>query len=152
MNFNTSQESKTTLLPKKRFHWTIHPLLDEPQAKSGLLITILLAISIAVATSFDSNSYGLLTFFLLSVSLSSYFLPTRYILDNQGITTSHLSLNHHIPWDRFHRACVYPDGVLLSPFSQPNRLDPFRGCFLKFGKHRDEIIHGIQTYIDFSAS
>ena len=138
--------------PQERLYWAVHPLLDEPRAKSGLLIAILLALSAGVSISFESVGYGLLTLGLLTASLSRYFLPTRYALDARGVVISHLSVRRQIPWGRFRRVCVYPEGVFLSPFSRPNRLEPFRGCFLRFGKHRDEVIHGVQTHIDCGAS
>jgi hypothetical protein len=127
--------------------WSAHPLLDESPAKSTLLFTIILGLSVAVTLSFESGGYGFLTFGLLTASLSRYFFFTRYALDASGVQISHLSMRRKIPWTQIRRRRIYPDGIFLSPFNRPNRLDSFRGCFLRFAENRDEVIQFVQSHI-----
>ena len=131
--------------------WTAHPLRDEPRAKSALLLAIVLGLSAAVSLSFGSGGYGFLTFGLLTASLSRYFLPTRYRLDTTGACISHLGVRRRAPWSQVRRVSVCPDGIFLSPFDRPNRLDAFRGHFLRCCENRDEVIRFVQTHLPHRA-
>ena len=125
--------------------WTVHPLLEEPPAKTGLLILVILGLSVLIALEFGAPSYGFLAAALLTASMSRYFLPTRYALLESHILIAHLGARRTIPWNRIRRHTVVRDGVHLSPFVRPHRLDPFRGCFLRFRDNREEILECVQT-------
>ena len=135
---------KTRRTPSE-LRWTVHPLRDEPPAKTALLILIILGLSVLVAITFDAPAYGFLSAVLLTASMSRYFLPTRYALRESHILIAHLGARRTIPWSRIRRHTVGPDGVFLSPFASPRRLDPFRGCFLRLRDNRDEVIHCVET-------
>lgn len=110
--------------------WTTHPLLDEPRAKSALLIVILVALGSAVTISFGGVLYGAATVGVLGAAMSRYLFATTYTLDESGLTTSHLMWTRHRSWNDFRRADVHADGIFLSPSERPTRLDSFRGLFL----------------------
>ncbi|MCZ6635774.1 MAG: hypothetical protein O7G87_20445 [bacterium] len=132
-------------------YWTVHPLLQESRFKSTLLIAIISILSVAVAFSFEGSGWGFLTFAVLTAAMSRYFLPTRYTLNNQGITISHLG-SRHLPWAGFQRAVPQPDGVFLSPFTSPHRLDVFRGCFIRFRDNQNEVLNVVRNHIPPNAS
>ena len=132
-------------------HWAAHPLLDEPPAKSALLIAIILGVSVVASVSFGGIGYGLLSMALLAVALSRYFVPTRYALDGAGAQVSHLGARRQISWAQVRSIGMDAQGVFLSPFSRPHRLAPFRGCFLRFGNNRDEIIRFVRTHVPAGA-
>ncbi len=50
-------------------------------------------------------------------------------------------------WSHFRS--FYPDknGVLLSPFAKPSRLENFRGVYILFGENKDEILDFIRMRI-----
>ena len=146
MNKPNTPESASEL------RWTVHPLLEEPPAKSGLLILAILGLSILIGIEFDAPAYGFLSAALLTASMSRYFLPTRYALLERHILIAHLGARRTIPWSRIRRHTVVPDGVFLSPFAQPHRLDPFRGCFLRHRDNREEIIEYVRTRLADAAT
>jgi len=127
--------------------WTIHPLLQEPRRKTALLIAVILGFSLGAAFSFEGLVYGLVALVVLVASLSRYWLPTRYLLDAQGVRIEHLGWQRRRSWDQFRRADVHADGVFLSPFLRASRLDSFRGCFLRFRKNRDEVMRLVREYV-----
>lgn len=126
--------------------WISHPLKEEPPQKSILLILIILGVSIIVRISFDSGIFAFLSCTLLTAAMSRYFLPTQYQIDSQGLTISHLGKRHQHPWTHFRRAVHRPDGIFLSPFARPHRLDAFRGQFVRT-PNSDEVYHVIQKHI-----
>ena len=136
----------------EELRWTVHPLLDEPRAKSGLLLAIVLGLSAVISISFGGGGYGFLAFGLLTASLSRYFLPTRYKLSTTGVRVSHLGVRRQVSWAQVRRFSVHPDGIFLSPFDRPNRLDAFRGHFIRFGENREDVIRFVQTQLPHGSS
>ncbi|MDP6038661.1 MAG: hypothetical protein QGG64_08935 [Candidatus Latescibacteria bacterium] len=127
--------------------WTSHPLKEEPPQKSILLILIILSISTIVHISFASGIFAFLSAILLTTAMSRYFLPTHYTIDTKFLTISHLGTNRQHPWTNFRRAVCHPDGIFLSPFTPPHRLDAFRGQFVRT-PNSDEVYHVIQQHIN----
>ncbi|MEW6752604.1 MAG: hypothetical protein AB1505_16705 [Candidatus Latescibacterota bacterium] len=116
--------------------WRVHPLGQEPRPKSAALIVLLVGLAAAAGNAFGGTAYGLTALAVLAASLSRYWLPTRYRLDGVGVQTEHLGWRRARSWREFRRVDVHRNGVFLSPFPQPSRLDPFRGCFLACGAER----------------
>lgn len=134
------------------FTWTSHPLRDEPMPKSVFLILIILSSSFIIGWSFQSYTFALVSCVLLSTAMSRYFLPTRYTLDENGFVITHLGFKKTYAWSQFHRADPHPDGIFLSPFTKPHRLDTFRGQFLKAGTQTPEVFHVIQQRLKNKAT
>ena len=127
--------------------WTSHPLKEEPPQKSISLIFIITGVSIIAHLSFDSSIFAFLSCALLTTAMSRYFLPTQYQIDSQGLTISHFGTRRQHPWTNFRRAVRHPNGIFLSPFTHPHRLDAFRGHFVRT-TNSDEVYHVIQHYIN----
>jgi hypothetical protein len=65
-------------------------------------------------------------------SLAKFYFPTSYQLCESHIIVKTLLQTLKKDWSLY-RSC-YPDknGILLSPFAQPSRLENFRGLYLMF--------------------
>ena len=140
------------LLPPTEIRWIVHPFVQESKCKSILLILIVLGFGVLVSISFEGNIYGFLTVILLVISLSRYFFPTRFALDPIGITVSHLASRRQMAWSRLKRSVVTPDGIFLSPFSAPHRLDSFRGFYLRFSGNREEVVAFVQHHVQLRSA
>ena len=125
--------------------WTVHPLRHEPPVKTALLVLIILGVPVLVALAFETPAFGFLAAVLLTASMSRYFAPTRYALLQEHVLIAHLGARRTTPWGLIRRHAVLPDGVFLSPFVRPHRLDPFRGCFLRYRDNRDEVIAYVEA-------
>lgn len=132
--------------------WTSHPLKTEPHTKSACLIFIILTTSLIIGWSFQSTPFAGLSFILLTIAMSRYFLPTQYTLNEKGITLSFIGSNRTFTWSQFNRADKHNDGIFLSPFNTPHRLDTFRGQFLKTGAQTNEIFHVVQQHLKSQSS
>ncbi len=139
--------SQTSALENSRYRWTVHPLRQEPARKSVVLALVIVSISVGVACSFDSGGFGFLSFGLLTAAMSRYFLPTRYTVDDSGLSISHLGSRRRLAWSGVRRAVSQSDGLFLSPFSRPHRLDPFRGTFVRFAGNREEILRAARFHL-----
>ena len=138
MNGMTSIDSSKT--------WTSHPLREEPLAKSVLLVLIILGVAFIVGISFQSITFAALSLALLTAAMSRYFFSTRYAIDARGFTIAHIGTRKY-SWTNFRRVVRHSDGVFLSPFAKPHRLDTFRGQFLR-SKNPAEIYHVVQQHIN----
>lgn len=120
----------------EQWAWTSHPLRDESPCKSVALGAAIFGSAAVMAYSLEHLAYGIICLGVLVISTAGYLLPTRYILDAHGAAYKQLVWRRR-PWTTFRRAVRHPDGIFLSPFRQPNRLESFRGLFLRFGADGD---------------
>ncbi len=127
--------------------WFSHPLVENKK-RSVILFLFLCGIFY-----FTYLYYGLSWMFfvmlVLFLSLFSYFVPTEYIFTEQEIIIKGLLFERKFLWSHFKRYYVDNRGIFLSPFSNPTRLENFRGVYIRFGKgDRDAIIRFVKRKID----
>ena len=113
-----------------RCAWVCHPLVEEPWPKSAALVAAILAFSALAAVAFEGLLYGAIALAVLSGSMSRFLLPTSYEIGAAGIAVSHLFRRRLRTWEEIRRVEVRDDGLFLSPFARPSRLDSYRGLFL----------------------
>ncbi len=84
--------------------------------------------------------FVILALAILGGSLGTYFFPTECILYAGGLETRFIGVTRRFAWDQFRS--FYPDrnGVLLSPFPVPSRLENFRGLFVRCSGNRDAVL------------
>ncbi|MCX7702811.1 MAG: hypothetical protein N2234_01735 [Planctomycetota bacterium] len=71
---------------------------------------------------------------LLFLSLRRFFLPTIYILDDEGVSVITAGWVKKRKWNEFRNAYFHKVGIHLSPFEKPHFLDSFRGVFLRYNR------------------
>ncbi len=124
-------------------------------AKRDMLVTVLATVFIIVCVvlvwliSF-SLLLTALSVLILFGSLGGFYFPTRYTFydDHIEIKTTIQTLRKN--WSQFRS--YYPDknGILLSPFGRPTRLENFRGQYIKFAGNRDRVMDIVRSKIDFT--
>ncbi|HBZ87029.1 MAG TPA: hypothetical protein DEO67_07815 [Candidatus Edwardsbacteria bacterium] len=129
----TEEKSKVIL------EWTVFPLAE---SKTKALIAILpppLAM-LVIYLLMQSWLWAGLGFLLLFSSEFPFFLKSRYTFDQQGVSMKRGGVTITRKWEQINS--YYPDknGVLLSPFAKQTWLENFRGIYLQYGKHRDQIM------------
>lgn len=76
---------------------------------------------------------------ILMGALAKYFLPTWYVLDENGLTARQVGPGKRMAWSQVRRVAVMKDGVFVSPSARPSRMDSFRGVFLPFAGNAREV-------------
>ena len=84
--------------------------------------------------------YGALALVILGGSMTAYFLPTDYVFYAGGVESRFLGVNRRFTWGQFRSFYRDRNGVLLSPFPQPSRLENFRGVYLRFNGCRERVM------------
>lgn len=126
--------------------WTSHPLRRKPVAATIVSIFILV-VSMVVYSTTMSKAFGVLALVVLFASLARFYFPTTYRLTGKRITVKTVTQTLHKDWSQY-RTC-YPDknGILLSPFTRPSRLESFRGIYLIFSANKQEVVSFVKGHI-----
>lgn len=126
--------------------WTCHPMKRKPLVTAAvLLFIVVLAICVYVATT--SRLFTVLALIILFASLAKFFFPTTYRFSDTRIAIKSTMQTLYKEWRLFRS--FYPDknGVLLSPFAGPSRLENFRGIYLMYNDNREEVLAVVKSRI-----
>jgi hypothetical protein len=126
--------------------WIDHPL---KKSWKNLLIVVLFLMVAPAVVFFSTKS---LLFLFLSIvfllgSLSTFFLPTTYELSEDSIKVKFFFNTRKMEWGKYRSFYVDKNGVLLSPFEKPSRLENFRGIYIRFNQNKDEVVNFIKQRI-----
>jgi len=128
--------------------WTVHPLVENWK-RTTLLLLFLFSILVIIFISFKSILFLLLSAILLIGPLYKFFLPFQFCcgIDNLVVTACCYKVERQ--WSDFRSYYVDKNGVLLSPFAKPTRLENFRGTYIRFGIHPpEEIVNYIRDKLN----
>ncbi len=128
--------------------WRVHPFVENWK-RTVILLAFLSSILVILYTGFQSIVIVFLSALLLIGPLYKYFLPFYYHCSRDGLVVKACCYNIERPWTSFRSNYVDKNGVLLSPFPKPTRLENFRGIYVRFGKHPpEEIVSFIQHQLN----
>ena len=123
--------------------WTVHPIKRDWKVSAGV-VSFLMILCAAIYFSFNSVTFLLISAVILVSSLVPFFFPTTYILRDDCIMVRSLLRGFSRQWDFFKSYYPGKNGVLLSPFSSPSRLENFRGVYIRFSRNRTEVVDFIR--------
>jgi len=85
-------------------------------------------------------------------SLAKFYFPTSYRFSQERIMIKTTTQTLNKKWSQF-RSC-YPDknGILLSPFSHPTRLENFRGIYIMFAGNAEEVTRFARQRLEAQAN
>jgi len=95
--------------------------------------------------------YGFLALVILGGSMAAYFLPTDYAFYTGGVESTFLGVHRRFTWEQFRSFYRDRNGVLLSPFPQPSRLENFRGVYLRFDGCAEQVMAIVTERVSVSA-
>jgi hypothetical protein len=132
--------------PTPPLEWSAWPAREKPLFALGLVL-FLLAIWVAVGYVYREAVWVLLAVILLLGAVAPFFVITRYRLDEEGVSMKRFVTTMKKRWEELRS--YYPDknGVLVSPFAKPSRLENFRGVYLRFGGNREKVLAVLEQNI-----
>ncbi|MFH2047836.1 MAG: hypothetical protein ABIJ12_00160 [bacterium] len=127
--------------------WRCHPATRKPWVTLGVSVFVLV-ISMLVFAATDSKGFSFLSLLVMFASLAKYYFPTCYRMTDEKISIKTTTQTLHKEWKIFRS--FYPDknGVLLSPFVRPTRMENFRGLYVMFSNNRDEVMEYVKAHIN----
>lgn len=129
----------------EKFEWVSHPLKES----MSLNIIAFLGILLMLLVGYVSLGYvGMIVSVLVIIlSLISYFAPTKYRIENGKINVSFMFIKKDYELSHFKSYYIDNKGILLSPFKKPNRLENFRGLYVRFGLQKESVVRLIAENI-----
>jgi len=126
--------------------WSTHAVKRSTKI-SILVILFLFMIWLLVYLTTFSLMLTILSVVIMLGSLSPFFLPTYYELDNEKIKVKFFFNTKEKEWNMFKSFYVDKNGVLLSPFEKPSRLENFRGLYVRFNQNKEEVVDFVRSKI-----
>ncbi|MFO8061737.1 MAG: hypothetical protein R6U31_02295 [bacterium] len=130
----------------REFEWVSHPVQDN-DSKMNILAYAGVLIIIFGGFMWLGFSGILLALVIILLTLTPYFVPTKYSIDSEGVTVKYLFQKKKYPWERFRNYYADSKGILLSPFERPSRLENFRGIYVRYGRYKKEVTDIIEYYM-----
>ncbi|MCP4684347.1 MAG: hypothetical protein GY867_02765 [bacterium] len=126
--------------------WTCHPVKRKPLVSAAVSVLILV-VGITVQYIMQSPLFAVFSMVVVFGALAKFYWPTSYRLSDRRIMVKTTTQTLHKDW-KIYRSC-YADknGVLLSPFEEPSRLENFRGLYIMFNNNRDEVIAFVRARV-----
>ena len=126
--------------------WRSHPF-KRKILTSFLVILCLLAVWISVYLTTFSVLMTIVSVVILLGALSPFFLPTDYELTPDKIRVRFFFSLREKEWSFYRSFYVDKNGVLLSPFAKPSRLENFRGIYIRFDQNKDQVVKFVSSKI-----
>ncbi len=126
--------------------WSTLPARERPLV-AGLVAVFVLILAFLVYTWTASWFFVALTFLVLWGSLSQFFVRTKFTFTERKVRVQYIVNKVEKEWSQYRSFYVDKNGVLLSPFLRPSRLENFRGLYVRFADNRDEVLNVIKQKI-----
>jgi hypothetical protein len=126
--------------------WVTHPV-RRSSLITVLVILFLFVVWMVVYLATSSLFLTGLSVLIMLGSLSSFFLPTRYELSQDKVRIRFFLTTRERQWNAFRSFYVDKNGVLLSPFDKPSRLENFRGVYVRFNRNKDQVVEFVESRI-----
>lgn len=118
--------------------WVSHPAR---RRRTATVLTLIFMHTVFLMVYVITNSIAMVALAgaIFIGALSTYFFPTRYELTKDKIKVKYLLTK--VEKDLKIYRSYYPDknGVLLSPFARPSRLENFRGLYMRYHDNKEEV-------------
>lgn len=133
-NAAVNSESEEILLD-----WVCHPAKRNKTVTIAVSVFIAILVAVVYYATF-SVWFTILAFLILTGSLAGFYFPSHYQFTNSKIIIKTTMQTLEKKWSQYRS--YYPDknGVLLSPFGRPSRLENFRGIYIKFWNNKEEVM------------
>lgn len=135
--------------------WKVHLLAANP-GKAWVLAGGLLLAAVVGGLAMAHWIGSLLGAVFVATSTAEFWLPISYRITDEGAFCSYGLARLELPWSRVRRVIELPEGVRLSPFPRPTRLDAFRGIMLRYpldpgGPDRAVILTRVRVLMEANA-
>ncbi|GEM_PF-440862 len=128
--------------------WSTHPARVRPLATT-LVIMFLLALAALVYLLTLSAVFTCITALVLYGSLTQYFTRTTFEFTDTKVRVKYIVNKVEKEWAQYRSYYVDKNGVLLSPFPAPSRLENFRGLYVRFAGNKDQVMEVVRRKINY---
>lgn len=127
--------------------WRAWPAAARP-AQAVVVGLALLAATFGLGAYGGDALLGGVAFAILFLSLSAYFLPTRYRIDGDGVEVATAFGRTSRRWSGLATYVADARGVTLSPYRRASWLETYRGVRLLFQGNRDDVLRALAPHLE----
>jgi uncharacterized membrane protein YgaE (UPF0421/DUF939 family) len=122
----------------EKLTWVCHPAKIKKTA-AVLVLIFMHMMFVVIYLITESLIMVILAGLIFMGTLSTFFFPSRYEVSKDRVKVKYLVNKVEKEMNSFRS--FYPDknGVLLSPFLKPSRLENFRGLYLRYHRNKEEV-------------
>jgi len=135
------------MLDPSVLRWRSHPFMRKKRV-SFLVILCLVAVWVSVYLTTFSTLMTVVSVIILLGALGPFFLPTDYELSSDKIKVKFFFSQKEKDWSFYRSFYVDKNGVLLSPFEKPSRLENFRGIYIRFAQNKKQVVKFVSSKIE----
>lgn len=126
--------------------WTSHPARQRPR-DAVMAVFVVMMVAGAAGIFGGGSGWAVLAVVVLLLALNRFFFPSRFKIDEQGITASYPIRRQKLKWNRVRRFIHDDNGGYLSTRARRSWTDAYRGMHIQFGDDRRGIIDLINAKV-----
>lgn len=124
--------------------WRVWPVVDSVWEFLGLT-AVVVAVPLVTWSLSERRSLTAISMIAVGVVVWRHFVATTFEINALGVTEKIFTRSRRIPWLSIDRYVVGRKGVFLTSAGAP--LELFRGLYLPWGSHRDQILSSLRYYL-----
>ena len=136
----------TATLDPALLAWTSQPAKARPRVAIAVGVFIVALVYLSYVLT-ESPLFAVVAALILWGSLSQFYLRTTFEFTEQKVKVKYVVNKIEKDWSQYRSYYVDKNGVLLSPFVRPSRLENFRGIYIRFADNRDEVVAIVKSKI-----
>jgi hypothetical protein len=141
----TAHVPTTDALSGSRLAWEAHPARDHVgRAIAGLVV--IAAFAGLTAIVMGASAWGILAAIILVGVVNRFYFPSRFEIDDEGITVQYPLRRRRVPWSAIRRFGHDDEAGYLSRRAAASRFD-FGGLPVHFGREGRGAIDRIRAYV-----
>jgi hypothetical protein len=113
-----------------------------------LIFCVVVSVFLGLVLWTSGLFWTLVSALILFVSLSSFFLPTTYRLNEEGVAIRKPFYRITRDWETVRRVTADKNGIFLSPFKKRTRMENYRGVFLISKENADQVLAFIRERVE----
>ncbi|MHC5002381.1 MAG: PH domain-containing protein [Planctomycetota bacterium] len=126
--------------------WRAHPA-GERVGRALVAGAVVAGLAGLSAVLMQSVWWAALAIAVLVLALNRFFLPSRFAIDEEGITARYPLRRVRYRWSDLRRFVLDENGGYLSTRARASWMDAYRGMHVLFGNDRDAVVAGIRGHM-----
>jgi len=130
--------------PREEYSWQAHPARERAgHAAAAAFVVVVLGLMCGLLM--QNSLWGVLAVAVMAAALNRFFFPSRFSIDEEGITARYPLRSRRLRWADLRRFAHDGEGGYLSTRTRPSRLDAWRGMHVLFGGRGEDVVPRIRA-------
>ena len=126
--------------------WAAHPARERLGPAVATAVAIL-AFGSAAGVFMQHAGWAIFAVVVLLLALNRFFLPSRFVIDADGITARYPFGRQRFRWADLRRVATDGRSAYLGTRARRSWLDAYRGVHVLFGRQREAVMERINAHL-----